>query len=99
MVDLPSRDLFRTVSPLQLGYWVIPGSSILTSTNERKPLYRYRWSWTSVRVTGEIIIYTCTFQGFCMCTWFLQDLSVSGHCSPGATELNFPVSVHMRIRT
>ena len=55
MVDLPPRDLFRTVSPLQLGYWVIPGSPILTSTNERKPLYRYRWSWTSVRVTGETI--------------------------------------------
>ena len=47
--------------------WVlgcIPSSPILTSTNGGKPPYRYRWSWTSVRVTGETIIFTCTFQGF-----------------------------------
>ena len=75
--------------------WVIgciPGSSILTSTNGGKPPYRYRWSWTSVTVAGETMIFTCTFQGFG--TWFLQDLSVLVHCSPGATELNFPIFCH-----
>ena len=57
----------------------IPSSPILTSTNGGKPPYRYRWSWTSVRVTGKTIIFTCTFQGFCTCMWFLQDLSLSVH--------------------
>ena len=47
--------------------WVlgcIPSSPILTSSNGGKPPFRYRWSWTPVRVTGETIIFTCTFQGF-----------------------------------
>ena len=42
----------------------IPCSPILTSTNGGKPPYQYKWSWTSLRVTGDTIIFTCITKVF-----------------------------------